>query len=313
MPESPEVAALVEQLDERARGCVVAAVDLLEFRALKTRARPLSSLVGRRIAGVHRFGKFIDVALDDGHLVVSLGRHGWVRWTDASPQGDLDDPAPDAPARDASDRGASSDESDESGASEASASTDTGPPVLAELDLDGAGGGAVLAFTDAGSWVSLGLWVVDDPHDVPGIAKLGPDPLEPGFSDADVDRAVVGRRKQLKAILQEQESFAGIGNAYSDEILHAARLSPLVHGDTLTADERRRLSAAMRDVLVAAADARRGIPIDALTQAKADAMRVHGRAGRACPVCGDTVHDLAFGGTTAQYCPTCQTAGEILG
>ncbi len=273
MPESPEVQALVEWLDGRLRGCRIHGIDLVEFRAYKTRARPLTSAVGQTIAGVSRLGKFIDLRLDDGHLVISLGRHGWVRWTDAGATPPAD-----------------------------------GAPALAVLAVDG----GAIEFTDAGSWVSLGLWLVNGPADVPGIAKLGPDPLGPGFSRDAVDRAVARRRKQLKAILQEQESFAGIGNAYSDEILHRARLSPVVHGDTLTGDDLERLFEAMRDELAEATSARRGIPIDALKQAKAAAMAVHGRAGQRCPACGGTVQELAFGGTTAQYCPSCQTDGQVL-
>jgi formamidopyrimidine-DNA glycosylase len=275
MPESPEVQALVEQLDEQLAGCPVRSVDLVEFRALKTRGRSLSVVEGRTITGAHRFGKFVDLALDGGHLVVSLGRHGWVRWIDEA-DGRVEASEPDAVA-----------------------------PALASLTVDG----GTLEFTDAGSWVSLGLWVVDRPSEVPGIAKLGPDPLAPGFSRADVDRSVARRRKQLKAILQDQQSFAGIGNAYSDEILHRARLSPVVHGDTLTDDELERLFFAMRDELSEAVRARRGVPIDALKQAKTAAMTVHGRGGETCPVCGGTIEDFAFGGTVAQYCPTCQSEG----
>ncbi|QAY60979.1 Fpg/Nei family DNA glycosylase [Microbacterium protaetiae] len=274
MPESPEVQALAEWLDEQVTGCRIREVDLIEFRAVKTRTRSLATLVGERIEGVRRVGKYLDVRLEREHLVVSLGRHGWVQWV---AQGEP-------------------------------VVVDAQAPALASLTVDA---GTIL-FTDAGTWVSLGLWVVDEPTNVSGVAKLGPDPLDPGFAQEAVDAAVAGRRKQLKAILQEQESFAGIGNAYSDEILHRARLSPVVHGDRLSARQRADLFTAMRDVLRDAAAARRGIPIDKLTQAKTDAMRVHGRGGTACPVCAGIVRDFRFGGTSAQYCPTCQTGGELL-
>ena len=277
MPESPEVQALADQLDERMVDRRIEAVDVIEFRAVRTRERRLPSIVGECVESVRRIGKHLDVALQSDHLVVALGRHGWVRWLPA----DVDH------GEDA----------------------DVHPPALASLTLES----GVAAFTDAGSWVSLGLWIVDDPRAVPSVAKLGPDPLAPGFTQEVVDAAVTGRRKQLKAILQEQESFAGIGNAYSDEILHRARLSPVVHGDHLSTAERAELFAAMRDVLRDAVVARRGIPIGELTQAKTDAMQVHGRGGAACPVCGGTIRDFSFGGTTAQYCPVCQTDGEIFG
>jgi formamidopyrimidine-DNA glycosylase len=277
MPESPEVQALVEFLDGRATGRRVREVDVLEFRAVKTRQTPPSTLVGRTIAGARRHGKHVALAFGDATtLVVSLGRHGWMRWRE---QGDDAPPAADA------------------------------PPALAHVGLDG---GEVLEVTDAGTWVSLGLHVVDDAIAVPAVAKLGPDPADPGFSAADLDAALGGRRKQIKAILQEQESLAGIGNAYSDEILHVAKVSPVVHAAALDDDARARLFAATVETVRGAIEARRGIPIDELKAAKVAAMRVHGRAGEACPVCGDTVRDFSFASTTAQYCPTCQTGGAVL-
>ena len=281
MPESPEVQALADFLGERAAGRSIRDVDVVEFRIIKTRARPLASLVGDRIAEASRHGKHIDLAFDDGqHLVVSLGRHGWIAWhDDIAAAADADPPADDAPA------------------------------VLARIALDDGSG---FELTDAGSWVSLGVFVVDDASEVPAIAKLGPDPADPGYTRADFDRAVVGRRKQIKAILQEQESIAGIGNAYSDEILHAAKISPVAHAAALDADALDRLYAATVSTVRDAIAARHGVPIDQLKAAKTAAMRVHGRAGETCPVCGGEIRDFSFGSTTAEYCPTCQTDGAIL-
>ncbi len=283
MPESPEVQALAETLDERLTGRALVAVDLIEFRALKTRARPLAELVGARVTGASRIGKHLDLAFGDVHLVVSLGRYGWARLETS------DEAAPEPV-------------------------TEHGPPALAELSFDGGAahdGGVTLTLTDAGSWVSLGLHVVADPGEVPAIAKLGADPVDPGFTRAGLDAVVVGRRKQLKALLQEQESLAGIGNAYSDEILHRARLSPVVHASALDEAARERLFAATTATLREAIAERRGIPIDRLKAAKVAAMRVHGRAGEACPVCGDTILERAHGSTTGSYCPTCQSDDRI--
>lgn len=277
MPESPEVQALAEFLDEHATGRSIAQVDVREFRAVKTRAAPPDSLTGAEIGRVERFGKHLDLAVGDRHLSVSLGRHGWVRWSPS-------DAAAELPA--------------------------DAPPILATLVLDD---GSALSFTDAGSWVSLGLSVVDSPLDVPAVAKLGPDPADPDFAPSDLDAVVNGRRKRLKAVLQEQESLAGIGNAYSDEILHAAKLSPVTHASALDEDARARLFAATTSTIREAMQTRRGVPIDRLKAAKAGAMRVHGRAGAPCAVCGDTVRSFSFGGAAAEYCPTCQTGGALLG
>ncbi|MEI5582548.1 MULTISPECIES: Fpg/Nei family DNA glycosylase [unclassified Agromyces] len=280
MPESPEVQALVEQLGERLSGRAATDVDVVEFRVTKTRARPLPSIVGERVIGVARHGKLVDLSLGSAHLVVSLGRHGWARWAV-----DAVDPPTD------------------------SAGDAPPPPTLVALAFDD---GSTIELTDAGDWVSLAAWVVDDPAEVPAVAKLGPDPADAAFSRADFDRAFVGRRKQVKAVLQEQESIAGIGNAYSDEILFAARVSPVAHAATLGADELDRLYEATVGVIRSAIDDRRGIPIADQKAAKGAAMRVHGRTGEPCPGCGGTIRDFSFASTTAQYCPECQTGGELL-
>ncbi|GGR21745.1 DNA-formamidopyrimidine glycosylase family protein [Agromyces mediolanus] len=273
MPESPEVQALVEELGERIVGRVVREVDVLEFRVVKTRPRPPGELLGARLAAVARHGKHVDLRFDDGrHLVVSLGRHGWARWGGAD------------------------------------AATDA-PPVLLTIGFDE---GPALELTDAGGWVSLGVSVVDDPAEVSAIAKLGPDPADPGYSREDFDRAFAGRRKQTKAVLQEQESIAGIGNAYSDEILFRARRSPVAHAASLSGAELDGLFEATVGEITEAIAARRGIPIGGLKAAKVAEMRVHGRTWQPCPECGGTIRDFAFASTVGQYCPSCQTGGELL-
>lgn len=276
MPESPEVQALAGFLAERIVGQSISSVDVLEFRVVKTRARPPETLVGETVTGVRRFGKHLDIQVADAHLGVALGRHGWVRWTPPHEQADVGDDA---------------------------------PPALASISF---GGDGALDLTDAGSWVSLGLSVTDRPTDVAAVAKLGADPADADFSLVQFDSVVKGRRKQLKALLQEQESIAGIGNAYSDEILHRAQLSPVAHASELGDDDRVVLFDATVGTIREAIDARRGVPIDQLKAAKVASMRVHGRTGEPCPVCADTVRDFRSGSTTAQYCPTCQTGGLLL-
>ncbi|MBD3942335.1 Fpg/Nei family DNA glycosylase [Microbacterium sp. NEAU-LLC] len=275
MPESPEVEALSQFLADTASGREILGVDVLEFRTVKTRAMPPTTLEGRTVTGAARHGKHVELLLDGASLIVSLGRHGWMRWLDAGEP----EPGPEQ------------------------------PPALATFALSG---DATLQATDAGNWVSLGLHVVGGAQDVSAIAKLGPDPADPAFTRADFDHALGGRRKQVKAILQEQESLAGIGNAYSDEILHLARVSPVVHASALDDVGADRLYQATVSTIRGAIDAQRGIPIDQLKARKVASMRVHGRAGESCPVCGDTIRDFSFASTTAQYCPTCQTGGALL-
>lgn len=273
MPESPEVQALAEALDERLAGRCVREVDLLEFRALKTRDRATAELRDQRVTGVSRLGKHLDVALERAHLVISLGRHGWVRWA-----------------------------GDETGVQREDAVER--PPALAVIGFDD---GTEIDVTDAGSWVSIGISIASAPGDVAAIAKLGPDPADASFDRAALSAALGRRRKQVKAILQEQESIAGIGNAYSDEILHAARIAPVTHAAALDDSAREALFEATTATIRDAISARRGVPIDEQKAAKVAAMRVHGRAGEPCPRCGGTIEDLAFGGTSAQWCPRCQT------
>ena len=268
MPESPEVQALVEFLDGRVHDRVIAELDIAEFRIVKTRDRPPASLVGARIIGMSRFGKHVGFETSVGWLMIGFGRNGWTRWQAAG------EPSSDEPV-----------------------------PEVARIVLDD---GAVMRVVDTGDFLAVTASVVDAPTDVAGIAALGPDPLSPDFSREDLERALGARRKQIKALLQEQASLAGIGNAYSDEILHAAKLSPTVHAAVLGGGDRERLYRAIVDIMRDAVADRRGLPPDRLKQAKVAAMAVHGRGGEPCPVCATPIVDRMFGGASAQFCPHCQ-------
>jgi formamidopyrimidine-DNA glycosylase len=166
--------------------------------------------------------------------------------------------------------------------------------------------------TDAGQWKALTIHIVRSPTDVPAVAKLGLDPLEVEFDTAAFAAILANRKKQIKALLQDQTAFAGIGNAYSDEILHAAKISPVTHAASLSTDAVERLAHATRAVLAEATSARRGVPPSELRATKHAALRVHRKTGAACPVCGDEIRQYTFSGAAAQYCPTCQTGGALL-
>ncbi|MCX6500020.1 MAG: zf-TFIIB domain-containing protein [Arthrobacter sp.] len=279
MPELPEVAALADFLDARLRGAVLAKVQIVSFAVLKTADPPLSELEGRTVTGVRRHGKFVDLEADGLHLVFHLARAGWVRFTEA-PTGTLLKMG--------------------SGhiAARLSFSSGTGP-----LGLD---------LTEAGTKKSLAVYVVRDPADVPGIAALGPDPFSPGF-DVDALAAILSASsQQIKGVLRSQGVIAGIGNAYSDEILHAARTSPFTIASSLDRPAVQRLYDAIHEILGTALAEARGKPPGELKDTKRSHMRVHGRTGEACPVCGDTVREVSFADTALQYCPACQTKGKIL-
>ena len=276
MPELPEVEALACFLTERAVGRVVARVDLANFSALKTYDPPPSALGGLEITAATRWGKFLDVDVSGLHLVVHLARGGWLHWRDSLPA---------APARPGK------------------------SPLAARVHLDDGSGWDL---TEMGTQKRLALYVVRSPYDVPGIARLGPDPLAPEFDVAALAALLAGSRQQLKGLLRDQSVLAGVGNAYSDEVLHAARLSPFKLASSLTEGEVETLYAALRDVLTDAVSRSVGMAAAELKAEKKLALRVHGRAGQPCPVCGDTVREVSFADSALQYCPTCQTGGKPL-
>jgi formamidopyrimidine-DNA glycosylase len=278
----PEVEALAGFLRERALGRAVTSARVAAIAALKTFDPPLHAIEGRPIIAIRRFGKFLGLefggaeAAPPVHLAFHLARAGWLRWYDEVPATVL------RPGK---------------------------SPIALRVRLDD---GAGFDLTEAGTKKSLAVYVVRDPAEVPGIARLGPDPMTDAFTEQDFAAILAGRRTQLKGLLRDQSVLAGIGNAYSDEILHAARMSPYKLAATLDADEVSRLYAAMRDTLRDALDEASGKPAAELKDAKRRRLRVHGRTGEACPVCGDTIRQVEFHDSTFQYCPTCQTGGKPL-
>lgn len=276
MPELPEVQALVDFLAERTEGLAVAGVELASFSVLKTFDPPSSALAGGLVDGVCRHGKFLDLDVDGIHLVFHLARAGWLRWSDELPSTVL------RPGK---------------------------SPIALRVRLsDGSG----FDLTEAGTKKSLAAYLVRDVQQVPGIARLGPDPMADDFSLEQFAALLTGRRTQVKGLLRDQEFLAGIGNAYSDEILHVARMSPFALAATLGPKDVERLYASMRDTLAGAVVAASGKPAKELKDAKREGMRVHGRTGQTCPVCGDVVREVSFADSSLQYCATCQTGGKPL-
>jgi formamidopyrimidine-DNA glycosylase len=276
VPELPEVEALAAFLTERAVGRVVARVDLAAFSVLKTYDPSVTSLQGLEVTGVSRHGKFLDLDVSGLHLVVHLARAGWLRWSDAL------SPTPPRMGK---------------------------GPLAVRVHLDDGSG---FDLTEAGTQKKLAMYVVHSPYDVPGVARLGPDPLGPGFGVSELAAILDGSRQQLKGLLRDQSVLAGVGNAYSDEVLHAAKLSPFRLGSSLSVAEVEGLYDALQSVLRDAVARAHGLAAGDLKKEKKTAMRVHGRTGLACPVCGDTVREVSFADSSLQYCPTCQTGGKPL-
>jgi formamidopyrimidine-DNA glycosylase len=276
VPELPEVQALADDLRTRLEDRAVARLDVVAFSALKTFSPPPSALQGLFVSGVSRHGKFLDIAVDELHLVVHLARGGWIRWRDELPS---------VPARPGK------------------------GPLAARLALDDGSG---LDFTEAGTQKRLAIYVVEAVDQIPGIARLGPDPLDAAFT-IDVLASILksAGRSQLKGVLRDQSVIAGIGNAYSDEILHVAKMSPFKPA-AMPADDVELLYAAISTTLRDAVARSEGLAASELKKEKKSGLRVHGRTGEPCPVCGDTVREVSFADSSLQYCPTCQTGGKTL-
>ncbi|HEY9473073.1 MAG TPA: zinc finger domain-containing protein, partial [Mycobacteriales bacterium] len=182
-------------------------------------------------------------------------------------------------------------------------------PIALRVRLDD---GAGFDLTEQGTQKKLAVYLVRDPGEVPGVARLGVDALDPGLTVDRLAELLRGQRGQLKGVLTDQSMLAGIGNAYSDEILHAARLSPFAIAGRLTGEQTGRLHAALRAVLSDAVSRSLGQRSATLKAEKRSGLSVHGRTGLPCPVCGDTVREVSFAERSLQYCPTCQTSGRPL-
>jgi len=276
VPELPEVEGLVRFLSHRLTGRGVTGVGIGAISALKTFSPSPDALLGTSILGARRHGKWIDLQTTGPHLLVHLSRAGWLRWSETAPTTAV------RPGR---------------------------SPLALRVTFDDGSG---FDLSEYGTRKRLAVHVVDDPLDVAAVASLGVDPLSAEFTVDRLAGLAATRNQQLKGLLRDQQLIAGIGNAYSDEILHAARMSPFARSASLPAEEISRLHEVIGAVLTAAVAAADGRPAAELKDAKRRGMQVHGRTGDACPVCGDTVREVSFADSSLQYCPTCQTGGKPL-
>ncbi|KOG48651.1 Fpg/Nei family DNA glycosylase [Streptomyces decoyicus] len=279
MPEMPEVESLTRFVHEHVVGRTVERVYPVAVHALKTYDPPLTALEGRTFDEVTRHGKFLDLRAGELHLVLHLARAGWVRWSEKLAV------APPRPGK---------------------------GPLALRVRLGTPDDGAGFDVTEAGTQKHLAVYVVREVEEVPGIARLGPDPLSEGFTREAFAGLLAGESRQIKGVLRDQSVIAGIGNAYSDEILHAARMSPFKLAARLSEDEVTRIHEAIGTTLGEAVERARGTDLRNLKAEKKSGLRVHGRKGEACPVCGDTIREVSFSDSSMHYCPACQTGGKIL-
>jgi formamidopyrimidine-DNA glycosylase len=289
MPEMPEVSALAGFLAERLTGAEITQLQFGAFFVLKTADPPYSMLIGRKVESVSRRGKFVIIATEPGtadggtgdqriYLLFHLALAGWLQYHDVLPKTKLKSSKALTEAR------------------------------FGFRKEDGEFG---FDLTEAGTWKRLSVHIVRQPEDVPAVAALGPEPLDEDF-DLESFSRLLAPRQQIKGLLRDQKVIAGIGNAYSDEILHAAKLSPFALAASLKPDEVEKLYKSLKDVLADAVREAAGKPPSELKDSKRASMRVHRRTGLPCPVCGDTILEVSFSDSSLQYCPTCQTGGKPL-
>ncbi|MFC6014227.1 Fpg/Nei family DNA glycosylase [Nocardia lasii] len=279
MPELPEIEALAQFLRDHAVGAVVGRVDVGALSAVKTFDPPVTALSGRDVTGAGRWGKFLGMDCGGLWLITHLSRGGWLRWVDEP------NPLPPKPGGNS-------------------------PLALRVHFFTPEGATPAIDLTEAGTKKRLAVYVVEDPMTVPGIARLGPDAL--AVSEDEFTALLRGTSQRIKTALVDQTLLAGIGNAYSDEILHTARISPFANTKTMAGEKVSRLYDAMRTVLSDAVERSVGQDAARLKGEKRSGMRVHARTGQACPVCGDTVREVSYAERSFQYCATCQTGGKAL-
>lgn len=274
MPELPDVELYVEHLNRRLAGRTLEKVRVASPFLLRTVAPPLSAAGGKTIRGFRRLGKRVVFELEDGpFLAVHLMIAGRFHWKDVE--------RATVPKR----------------------------AGLAAFDVPS----ATLLLTEASPKKRAALHVVATEAELAALSRGGIEPLEADL--ATFARVLRSESHTVKRALTDPRLFSGIGNAYSDEILHAARLSPFALTRTLGDDGVARLFEATRATLKSSLERLRAETGDRFPE-KVTAFRpdfaVHGRFGKACPVCGDPVQRLVYAANEANYCATCQTGGKLL-
>ncbi|MEM9554589.1 MAG: DNA-formamidopyrimidine glycosylase family protein [Acidobacteriota bacterium] len=278
MPELPDLVVYIEALERHVLARRLETVRLRSPFLLRSFDPPLSAVEGREVVGLRRLGKRLIFDLeDDLHLVLHLMVAGRLRWR-PRPEGA---PRPKIPGR----------------------------IGLAAFDFEDGS----LMLTEASGKKRASLHVERGAEAVLAHDRGGLEVLE--ASDAEFREALTRRNHTLKRALTDPRILSGIGNAYSDEILHRARLSPFKQTRHLDAEDAARLLAAIRDVLGEWTERLRaevgdGFP-DKVTAFRPE-MAVHGKYREPCPVCGSPVQRIVYAENEANYCPTCQTSGKLL-
>ncbi len=291
MPELPELESYVEALRLRVAGRPLLELRVLHPFLLRTAEPPPAALAGCTVLEVRRVGKRIVFACQGGpfmalHLMIAGRLHWKARPAGPSP------PAATSP-----------------GLTAAALAAARRRGLLAAWSFSN----GVLELTEAGTKRRASLHLGQGPE---ALAALDPGGLEVlDSSPEEFARRLALENHTAKRALTDPRLFAGIGNAYSDEILHAARLSPFLLSGRMSVPEMDRLHAASRKVLTAWIERRRADRGEGFPEgisAFHPAMAVHGRYGKPCPVCATPVQRIRYAENECNYCPTCQTGGAVL-
>lgn len=280
MPELPDIVVYIEALEKRILGRTLERVHLISPFLLRTAAPPLSAVEGKNVIELRRLGKRICVGVEeDLWLVLHLRIAGRLHWKDQIAV---------RPAR---------------------RSSSKAKAQLATFQFDN----GTLSLTEAGTQRRASLHVVES---IEGLKSLDPGGLEIfDISRARFVEALQSENHTLKRALTDPHLFSGIGNAYSDEILFTAQLSPVKLTQKLTDDEVERLYNATRDTLAQWVERLRTETEDQFPEkvtAFRDRMAVHGRYRELCPRCGARIQRIRYATNETNYCPSCQTGGKLL-
>ncbi len=302
MPEYPDLTLYVEALERRLGGARLTRMRLLHPFVLRTADPSPEAFEGRSVASVRRIGKQIVIGFEGSlYMVIHLMIAGRLRWSDPLIEGEpsaLPSPAELPSAR----RG-------EARAASGALRPLPGKSHLASFEFSS----GTLSFTEAGTKKRASLHLVQGEERLSAFDRGGVEVVD---ASPEAFRAALLRENHtLKRSLTDPRLFAGVGNAYSDEILHRARLSPFKQTSQLTPEESVRLFEACRAVLLDWTDRLRreaAGSFPAKVTAFHKGMSVHGRYGEACPACGTPIQRIVYAENECNYCPTCQTEGRLL-
>ena len=271
MPELPELQALVEALDPLVSRAPIASIPVAHFAVMKTATPPIGALVGRTLAGAGRRAKHLLFATADGELMLHVHLMTNGRMAYHEPGG-----------------------------------KQPGNAVL----LLGFADGGWLATTERATRKQVRVRLGTPAEVAAELEGLGPEPLDDAFDAAALDLALA-RGGQLSTLVRDQRAIAGIGRAFANEILHEAMLGPFAAADRLDADERARLYAAIRSVLVDGIERFRPRGPRMVAKKGTDVYAIHGHAGDPCPRCRTPLAHIDYESYQIVYCPTCQTDGKL--